>query len=212
MGDVGDAILAFLTQYGYAALFFGIMLENAGVPLPGETMLVASGFLSSIEGGGVFSLWMVILVAFSGAVIGDNLGFLLGREVLRKRMAQGKGFLFVTPERVLKAESYFDRYGVLTIFFARFVALLRIVGGPAAGVSAMPWRRFLAANAAGAAVWSVVFAILGHWAGNLWPLIHQWLGRGSWVIVGAIVLGIILWNLTPLLRRKRKTDLTDDKL
>src|SRR5437763_9863142 len=193
MPDIAEAILAFLTQYGYAALFFGIMLENAGVPLPGETMLVASGFLSSAEGEGVFKLWIVIVVAFSGAVIGDNLGFLIGRKVLRKRMAEGKGFMFITPDRVLKAESYFDRYGSLTIFFARFVALLRIVGGPAAGVSLMPWRKFMLANAAGAAVWSTIFAVLGHWAGKMWPLIHQWFGRGSWVVVGFIVVGIILW-------------------
>ncbi len=211
MEGAADFVLRFLTDYGYAALFFGIMLENAGIPLPGETALVMSGFLSSVEGGQVFSLWMVILVAFSGAVIGDNLGFLLGREVLRKRMAVGKGFLFVTPERVLKAESYFDRYGVLTIFFARFVALLRIVGGPAAGVSAMPWRRFLIANACGAAVWSTVFGVLGHVAGNLWPVIHKWLGRGSWVIVGGIVLGIILWNVVPLLRRKKNASEISEK-
>src|SRR5438876_12419337 len=98
MPDIAETILAFLTQYGYFALFFGIMLENAGVPLPGETALVASGFLTSSEGGGVFTLWMVIVVAFTGAVIGDNLGFLLGREVLRKRMVAGKGFLLVTPD------------------------------------------------------------------------------------------------------------------
>ena len=149
------------------------------------------------------------MVAFTGAVIGDNLGFLLGREVLRKRMARGKGFLFITPARVLKAERYFEKYGTLTIFFARFVALLRIVGGPAAGVSAMPWWRFLAANAAGAAVWSVTFACIGHFAGYMWPTIHQWLGRGSWVIVGAIVLGIVLWNLVPLLRRKKPDEAVD---
>lgn len=208
--SVADLILSFLINYGYVALFFGIMLENAGIPLPGETALVAAGFLSSAEGGNVFSLWTVIVVAFTGAVIGDNLGFMLGRGVLRKRMAEGKGFLFVTPERVLKAEHYFDRYGSLTIFFARFVALLRIVGGPAAGVSAMPWRRFLLANAAGAAVWSTLFALLGHLAGHLWPQIHQWLGRGSWVIVWAIVLAVILWNLLPLIRRQSKKAETDN--
>ena len=209
MSDTFDLIQAFLVEYGYLALFFGIMLENAGIPLPGETALVAAGFLSSAEGGDVFHLWMVIVVAFCGAVIGDNLGFLLGREVLRKRMAEGKGFLFVTPERVLRAERYFDRYGSLTIFFARFVALLRIVGGPAAGVSAMPWWRFLVANAAGAMVWSVTFAFIGHFAGHLWPVIHAWLGRGSWVIVGGIVIGIVLWNLLPLIRRRDKKTQTD---
>ncbi len=206
MSGVVANLTAFLADYGYVALFFGIMLENAGVPLPGETALLAAGYLTTPEGGHVFHLWTVILVAFSAAVVGDNLGFLLGREVLRPRMARGKGFLFLTPRRVLQAERYFEKYGVLTIFFARFVALLRIVGGPAAGVSAMPWPRFLLANAAGAAVWATVIALVGHWAGHAWPVLQHRLGQGSWVLLGAVVLAAAAWHFLPLVLRRKKPD------
>ena len=207
MSDAVDTIIGFLADYGYVALFFGIMLENAGIPLPGETALLAAGFLSSPVGQEQFHVpfhvWTVIVVASVAAMIGDNLGFLLGRRVIRPRFDRGKGFLFITPERIITAERYFDKYGSLTIFFARFVALLRIVGGPAAGVAGMPWPRFLVANAAGAIVWATVITLLGYWAGHLWPQLHQWLGRGSWVILGVIAVGVIGWHLLPLLRRKK---------
>ena len=202
MPDVLHSLMGYLTDYGYVALFFGVMLENAGVPLPGETALLAAGYLSSPEGGGHFHVWTVILVAFAGASIGDNIGYWLGRTVIRRRMEQGKGFLFLSRERLLKAETYFAKYGVLTVFFARFVALLRIVGGPAAGASGMKWPRFFAANVAGAIVWATIITLLGHWAGGMWESLHQWLGRGSWVILGVVVLGVALWHLLPLLRRK----------
>src|SRR3954470_21386108 len=101
MSDVVDTLLTFLHQYGYVALFFGVMLENAGVPLPGETALLAAGYLSSPEGGGHFHVCTVILVACTGAAIGDNFGYWLGRTVVRRRMARGKGFLFLSHDRIL---------------------------------------------------------------------------------------------------------------
>src|SRR5436190_11821720 len=103
----------------YVVLFFGIMLENAGIPLPGETALLIAGYLSCESGGYVLHLWLVIPTAFLGAVIGDNLGFLLGRRLARPRLAAGKRFLFLTPERFLKAEVYFAKYGAATVFFGR---------------------------------------------------------------------------------------------
>ena len=187
---------------GYVALFFGIMLENAGVPLPGETALLAAGYLSSPEGGGKLQLGIIIPVAFLGAVLGDNLGYLLGRRLARPRLAAGKRFFFLTPERFLKTEAYFAKYGAATVFFGRWIALLRIAAGPAAGAAGMPWRKFLIANAAGAAVWASVVAILGYLAGPAWDAMQRWLGRGSWVAVGLVVLAVIGWKVRSWLRRK----------
>src|SRR5438309_5180765 len=146
----------------YVALFFGIMLENAGIPLPGETALLLAGYFTCDDGHRVLHLWAVIVVACLGAVIGDNLGFFLGRKLARPRLAAGKRFLFLTPERFCKAEAYFAKYGSATVFFGRWVALLRIAAGPAAGAAGMPWRKFLVANAAGAAAWATGSGILGH--------------------------------------------------
>src|SRR5207244_4241064 len=100
MPAVIDTLIGYFAAYGYPVLFFGIMLEHAGIPLPGETALLVAGYLASPEAGGHFHLWAVIGVAFAAAVVGDNLGYLLGRRVVRRRLAAGRGFLFLTPERI----------------------------------------------------------------------------------------------------------------
>src|SRR5713226_6521408 len=83
--------------YGYPVLFFGVLLENAGLPVPGETAVLAAGFLASPVGGGSFDIWLVMLLTFIAAVLGDNLGFWLGRRFARARLQQGKRFLLLTP-------------------------------------------------------------------------------------------------------------------
>jgi membrane protein DedA with SNARE-associated domain len=185
------------SAHGYWVLFFGIMLENAGIPLPGETALLAAAFLSSPEAGGRLHLWSVILVAASGAILGDNLGYWIGREWARKRIERGQRFLFLTPARVLRAERYFEKYGAMTVFFGRFVALLRIVAGPAAGVAGMPWWRFFIANAAGAIVWATAISLIGYYAGGAWDALHRWLGNAAWIIAGVVVLVFASWHFVP---------------
>ncbi|MDB5312048.1 MAG: yohD [Gemmataceae bacterium] len=189
--------------HGYWVLFLGVMLENAGIPLPGETALLAAAVLSSPEGGGRLHLWTVIAVAATGAVIGDNLGYWVGREWARARIERGKRFLFLTPARVARAERYFAKYGAATVFFGRFVALLRIVAGPAAGVAGMPWWRFFLANAAGALVWATAISLLGYFLGGAWDALHRWLGWGAWAIAGTIVLVAVVWHFLPYFSRGR---------
>jgi membrane protein DedA with SNARE-associated domain len=183
--------------HGYWVLFFGIMLENAGIPLPGETALLAAAFLASPEMGSKFHLWSVIGVAALGAIIGDNIGYWVGREWARKRIENGKRFLFLTPNRVLRAERYFAKYGALTVFFGRFVALLRIVAGPAAGVAGMAWWRFFIANAAGAIVWATAISLIGYYAGGAWDALHNWLGNAAWIIAALVVFAVLFWHFVP---------------
>ena len=183
--------------HGYWVLFVGIMLENAGIPLPGETALLAAAFLSSPESGGHLHLWTVMIVAASGAIVGDNLGYWVGRHWARERINRGKRFLFLTPSRVQRAERYFDKYGALTVFFGRFVALLRIVAGPAAGVAGMPWGRFFIANAAGAIVWAAAISLIGYYAGGAWEALHRWLGNAAWAIAGVVVFVVVAWHFVP---------------
>jgi len=195
MSDAMQQIAEFLAAYGYPALFVLVLLENAGVPLPGETALLAAGFLSSPAGGERLRLPAVVAVGFVAAVLGDNLGFWLGRRVARPRLAQGRGLWFLTPERMRWAEAYFRRYGALTVFIARFITGLRVVAGPAAGAAGMPWGWFLAANAAGAAVWSLAIALAGHYSGHAWDRLHHLLGRGAWAVAGVLLLAFALWHL-----------------
>jgi membrane-associated protein len=187
--------------YGYPVLFIGVLLENAGIPVPGETAVLVAGFLSSPAGGSHFNVLWVILVTFVAAVVGDNVGFWLGHAWARQRLRQGRWFLFLTPKSLELAESYFNRYGIWTIFFARFITGLRVIGALAAGTAGMPWLRFLFANAAGALAWSVTMSLLGYFFGHSWELLHKWLGRGALIILGSV---IVLAGLPFLLRRLRK--------
>src|SRR5262249_39869958 len=122
----------------------------------------------------------------------------------RPRLQQGRKFLFLTPELLRRVEGFFDRYGSWTIFFGRFIAALRVAAAMAAGAAGMPWPRFFVANAGGAVVWATAVALLGYFFGNSMDLIHEWLGKGSIVVVGSIAL---LLGLPYLLRRLRNTSL-----
>jgi membrane-associated protein len=210
MDHVLQSLSGISASHVYLLLFAGVMLENAGIPLPGETALLAAAYLSSSAGGAHVHLGLVMLAAFAGAVFGDNVGYWVGRAFARKRLAQGKRFLFLTPERLVRAEAYFAKYGALTVFFGRFVALLRIVAGPAAGVAGMPWGRFLLANAAGAAVWASVIGGLGYAAGPAWEELHRWLGRGAWALAAVAVLAFLACHI-PHLRRRPEADNPDGR-
>ena len=177
--------------YGYPLLFAGVLLENAGVPLPGETAVLVAGFLASPAGGERFNLFGVIPVVVLAAVIGDNLGYWLGHRFARPRLAEGRRFLLLTPATLKMSEDYFHRYGVATVFFARFIAGLRIVGALAAGTAGMHWPRFVAANAAGAVAWATTMSLLGYFFGHSWHILHKWLGRGGFLLLGCVVLVFI---------------------
>src|SRR5712692_10727522 len=172
---------ALAVQYGYAALFIGVLLENAGLPVPGETAVLVSGFLASpaspLGEKDRFNIILVILITVVAAVLGDNLGFWLGQRWARPRLQQGKGFLFLTPKTLSLAEGYFQRYGIWTIFFARFITGLRVVGALAAGTAGMAWSHFLVANAAGALAWATAMSLLGYFFGHSWELLHKWLKK-----------------------------------
>ncbi len=189
-----------LDAYGYPVLFIGVLLENLGLPVPGETALLLAGLLASREESH-FTLLGVILVTIIAAVIGDNLGFFLGHRYARARLQAGKRFLFLTPSMLQLAEGYFNRYGIWTVAAARFITGLRVVCALAAGTAGMHWKSFLIANLVGAAAWAVSMSMLGYFFGHSWQLLHKWMGRGGLIILGSVVL---LVGLPYLLRRLHK--------
>ncbi len=187
--------------YGYPVLFAGVMLENAGVPVPGETAVLVAGFLASPAGGGHFHLAWVIVLTVLAAVIGDNLGYWLGYRWARPRLKQGRRFLVLTPKTLQLAEGYFHRYGVWTIFFARFITGIRVVGALAAGTAGMAWPRFLVANAGGALAWAVTMSLLGFFFGHSLELLKRWVGGSGLILLCGF---IVLVGLPLLWRRWRK--------
>jgi membrane protein DedA with SNARE-associated domain len=185
MGGTGvdrfQALLEWLSVYGYPILFGLVFAENAGLPVPGETAVLAAALLAS-RPEPPMTLVGVVLVTALAAVLGDNLGFWLGYRWARPRLRAGQRFLFLTPGGLQLAEGYFQHYGVLTIFFARFVTGLRVVAAMAAGTSGMHWFRFFVANAAGAATWAIAVSLLGYFFGQSWEQLHRWIGRGALII------------------------------
>lgn len=168
---------AFFSAYGGWALAALLLLENAGLPVPGEVALFYAAYLSR---EGRFLPWpLVVLVAAAACTLGDNLGYWIGRKA-------GEGlrrWLRLTPGRVGFAQRFFDRFGATTVFFARFIAGLRIIAGPAAGLARMRWRAFLPYNAAGAVVWSGLITAAGFLTGrHLNRLLHA-AGRVELVLI-----------------------------
>jgi membrane protein DedA with SNARE-associated domain len=183
----------YMLLYGYWAVFFGVMLENAGVPVPGETILLIAGYFAST---GKFNIALVMVIAATGAVIGDNIGFAIGHHYGRNVLLRVGRFFFLTPKRFEHMESYFKRHGNKTILVARFITGLRVFAALLAGASKMPWRLFFIYNVAGAILWSVVITTLGYLFGQSLPLLIKWVGRsGTIMLVAAIGIGIVIWRV-----------------
>ena len=184
----------YMLAYGYWAVFFGVMLENAGVPVPGETILLVAGYFAST---GEFHLALVMLIAATGAIIGDNIGFAIGHHYGRNFLLRVGRFFFLTPKRFEHMENYFESHGNKTILVARFITGLRVLAGPLAGSSRkMPWRVFLLYNVAGAILWSIVITLLGYLFGQSLPLLIKWLRlSGTILLISAVVIGVVVWRV-----------------
>lgn len=185
----------FVEQYGLIVVFLLIAAESAGVPLPGETALVAAGIFAS---QGHYSIVSVIVVAALAAIIGDNVGYWLGRE-LGRNVLQRYAIVKRFSDRVLpRAERFFDKHGGKAVFFARFIAGLRVAGAWIAGFSKMTWWRFFAWNAIGGIAWATLVGLVAYYFGRAAAdAISQYglLGAGiAAALALAVVVGLHLWN------------------
>jgi membrane protein DedA with SNARE-associated domain len=140
-------------------LFLAVAAESSGVPVPGETTLIAAAVLAKI---GHFSLVSVIVVAATAAIVGDNIGYWLGREGGRRLLSRWKLVERYADRTLPPAERFFQKHGGKTIFFGRFIAVLRVAAAWMAGISHMPWWRFFLWNAAGGIVWAVGVSLLAY--------------------------------------------------
>jgi membrane protein DedA with SNARE-associated domain len=177
-----DWIIPFVQAHGYWIVGLVLLVENMGIPVPGELMLISAGLLS-FEGH--MNFWPVALWAVAGAILGDNIGYLLGRR-FGTRIINGYCRTFrVERERLERTQALFLRYSGWAVFLGRFIALLRIFAGPLAGVLGMSWRHFLTCNTLGAVVW--VGAILGGsylFGANIRSIVSA---VGIWGVVAAAV-------------------------
>src|SRR5438309_5809555 len=154
----------FITDHGLPLLFAVVMIESFGIPLPGETALIAFGVLAS---EGHYSIVTVIAVAAAGAIVGDNLGYWLIGRVGGRALFRRWRWLSQYSDRVLpRAEALMARHGGKTVFFGRFISILRYTVAWVAGLSHMEWWRFLFWNAAGGIAWATAVGLVSYYAGQ----------------------------------------------
>jgi membrane protein DedA with SNARE-associated domain len=154
----------FFTSHGLPLLFVVVMIESFGVPLPGETALIAFGVLAS---QGHYSIVVVIAVAAAGAIVGDNLGYLIIGRWGGRNLLERWGPLRRFSQRYLPpTERLMEKHGDKVVFFGRFVTVLRYTAAWVAGIAGMPWRKFLFWNAVGGICWATLVGLVAYYAGN----------------------------------------------
>jgi membrane protein DedA with SNARE-associated domain len=165
---------------GYLAIFLIVGGESAGLPIPGETSILVGGALAA---SGDLDLPLVWVFAAAGAIIGDNIGYLIGRYFLRRVLTGSGRFAHRLERSVARSEVYFRRHGGKTVFFGRWLPVLRVTAAWMAGASHMEWRRFAVFNALGGTGWAISISSLGYFAGKSADSVVGVLGILALVIV-----------------------------
>lgn len=196
-----ETIQKFAHEYGYWAVFVGILLENLGLPLPGETITIAGGFLA---GSGELDYWLVLGSAIGGASLGGNFGYWIGRYGGWPLLLRfGKIFRF-REEKLYELKDKFSENAGKTVFIGRFLALLRVFASPLAGIAEMPYLKFMIYNVAGAATWGFVMVTLAFFAGQVVPL-EQLVAWAAKFAVFALMI-VVAWIAIPIWLESRQSE------
>jgi len=196
--------LEFVKSIGYPIFLLGIMMENAGIPVPGETVILAAAFLAA---RGHFNLLAVILVAATGASLGDNIGYWVGNRGGLALVRRYQRKLPWMPRGLIRTERYFEKFGAPTIFFGRFVPGARVFAALVAGASRMNYRRFLFYNISGALFWSISISLIGYTFGRNWKALLDFIKQFNLIVIGMLVLVVgsyLVYYRFFKLRRDRK--------
>jgi membrane protein DedA with SNARE-associated domain len=177
-----------VSHVGLPLLFALIAVESMGVPLPGETALFAASILAA---DGRFSIVAVIAIAATAAIVGDNVGYLIGRKAGRRLLEAPGPFERHRRGVIAYGQPFFDRHGPKAVFLGRFVAGLRITAAWLAGVNHMPWKSFLFWNATGGIVWATTIGVLAYAFGHAAERAIETAGLVG--LIGAVALGIGVW-------------------
>lgn len=184
-----------LHTYGYIAVFLLVGGESLGIPLPGETILIAAGIYAGSHH--TLSVWGIFAVAAAGAIIGDNIGFWIGDKGGYKLVRRYGHYVRADETKIKIGRLVFDRHGGKVVFFGRFVSVLRTYAAFLAGTLKMHWRRFLPFNAAGGIVWAAIYSFVPYEAGSA----INGVSTTVTVILGVVAAVVIIGSLV-LVRRK----------
>ena len=190
-----------LDQYGYLAVAGLVLLEDFGVPVPGETVLILGAVYA---GAGRLNLVLVALLGFCAAVVGDNIGFAIGHFGGRPLVERYGRYILLTPERVDKTTAFFERHGGKIVVVARFIEGLRQANGIIAGISGMHWAKFVVFNMIGAALWVGVWVSIGYFSGSHIDTIYNTATRYSTYLAIAAGLFVLAWIVRVALRRRAR--------
>jgi membrane protein DedA with SNARE-associated domain len=196
-----DSLLA---TYGYLAVFIFVGVESLGIPVPGETMLVTAAIYAGTTGR--LSIFWVIVASSAGAIVGDNIGYAIGRTGGYRLLKRYGRYIRLDENRLRLGQYLFRKHGPKVVFFGRFVSVLRIFAAFLAGVNRMHWRLFLIFNAAGGIVWSTIYGVAAFLLGKQ---LLQLSGRVDLVlaIVGvAVIITVIVFLRRNEARLQREAD------
>jgi membrane protein DedA with SNARE-associated domain len=191
----------FVRQYGVVAVGIIITLESFGAPLPGESLLI---FGSVMAEHGNMSFPLLLLFAWIGGVIGDNIGYFIGKRLGRVMLLRYGEKIGFTPKRLNQVEAVFARYGTFTVAFARFFNVLRQLNGVIAGTLRMDWWRFLLFNALGCALWVLTWGLTGFYLGEHVSNITKF--ARSFGLLGAIIVAVLVTGAIIYAFRRERTN------
>jgi membrane protein DedA with SNARE-associated domain len=194
-----EVIQEIAQQYGYWAVFIGILLENIGFPVPGETVTLAGGFLA---GNNQLNYWLVLVDAVAGAVLGGNIGYWVGRWGGWPLLLNVGRLFRMSEPRLVSLRNQFNENAAKTVFLGRFIALLRVFASPLAGIVEMPYAKFMLYNTLGALAWAAVMVTLSFFAGQFIPL-DKLVGWASKFAALTLVI-VAAWIVIPLWLESRK--------
>jgi len=200
-----ETIQEIAQNYGYWAVFLGILLENLGIPLPGETLTLVGGFLA---GSDRLNYWFVLGSAIVGAAAGGTCGYWIGRYAGWPFLVHIGSFFRISEKRLEKIKNQFSENAAKAVFFGRFIALLRIFAGPLAGIAEMPYGRFFIYNLAGATVWASVMVTLAFFVGRVVPLEKLIAWMGEFGLVALLVA--VAWIVVPLWLESRQVETSSE--
>ena len=195
-----------LGRWGYLVIFGAMLLENAGVPLPGETVTLMGGYAA---GSGQLNVLGVMGAAIGGAVLGDNIGYWVGRRLGWDLILKVGRWLGQSPAQLEKLREQFLRHAGKSVLLGRFVAVLRVVAGPMAGAVGMPYPKFFLCNVLGATLWATTMVSLA-WLGGRWIPVERMVKGVVEFGLGALVLVALIVLLPKLLSRFEQRELDGD--
>ena len=192
--DIHDLI----ARYGYGLVSGVICLESMGIPLPGESLMIATALYAAATGN--ISIGWVVLAAALGAIVGDNLGFMIGRRAGPPVLERYGPRIGLTLPRQRLGQFLFLRHGGKVVFLGRFVAFLRTFAAVLAGANRMPWGRFLVWNALGGTFWTCLYGFGAYLLGNQ---VHRLVGPFG-IITGVIAAGVVIWGVLFVRRHEHR--------